>query len=151
MTTTREVAAIARLELSEVLRSRWMVFCLGVYAVLGFVFVLVGMRESSVMEFTGTNRVLLSFSHALVLLLPLLGLTATGQVVNRAREEGALELLFSHPVGRGSYFLAVSLVRFLILVVPLVVLLPGIALWGWIAFGDPVPWSFLMRAIATST
>lgn len=143
------LVAVARLELSEVLRSRWLLFCLGVYAVLGAVFVLVGMRESGVVGFTGTGRVLLSFSHALVLLLPLLGLTATGQVVNRAREEGALELLFSHPVSRGAYFVAVSAVRYAILVVPLVVLLPAIALWGQATFGEPVPWAYLSRALAT--
>lgn len=147
---TREIIAIARLELSEVLRSRWLVFCLGVYGVLGAVFVLVGMRESGVIGFTGTGRVLLSFSHALVLLLPLLGLTATGQVVNRAREDGALELLLSHPVSRSAYFIAVSLVRYLVLLVPLFALLPAIALWGQLAFGEPVPWSFLLRALAVS-
>jgi len=150
-TFAREFMAIARLELSEVLRSRWLLFCLVVYAVLGVVFVLVGMRESSVVGFTGTSRALLSFSHALVLLLPLLGLTATGQVINRARDDGALELLFSHPVGRGSYFAAVTAVRLATLAVPLVVLLPGMALWARIAFGEAVPWGFLARALLTST
>jgi ABC-2 type transport system permease protein len=150
MTLRRELVAVARLELAEVLRSRWLLFCLGIYAVLGAVFVLVGMRESSVMGFTGMGRVLLALCHALVLLLPLLGLTATGQVVNRAREEGALELLFSHPVGRTSWFVAVSLVRFLALLVPLAILLPALAVWGLIAFGEPVPWGFLARALGIS-
>ena len=150
MIAVREVTAVARLELSEVLRSRWMVFCLGVYGVLGAVFVLMGMRESSVMGFTGMGRVLLSFTHALVLLLPLLGLLATGQVVNRAREEGALELLFSHPLRRGSYFVAISLVRYTVLLAPLVLLLPAMALWGRLAFGEPIPWAFLFRALAVS-
>jgi len=150
MKVSRQIIAVGRLELSEVMRSRWIVFCLAVYGVLGAVFVLAGMRESTVMGFTGMERVLLSFTHALVLLLPLLGLTATGQVVNRAREEGALELLFSHPVSRGSYFVAVSLVRFAVLVVPLVVLLPAMALWGRIVFGEPMPWGFLLRALGVS-
>lgn len=146
----REFVAIARLEFSDVLRSRWLVFCLTVYALLGAVFVFVGMRESSVMGFSGMGRVLLSFSHALVLLLPLLGLSATGQVVNRAREEGALELLFSHPLRRGSYFVAVSVVRYGVLLLPLVLLLPAMAVWGRIVYGEPVPWSFLVRALAAS-
>ena len=145
--STRELVAAGRLELSEVLRSRWLVFCLGIYAVLGGVFVFVGMRESGVLGFTGTGRVLMSFSHALVLLLPLLGLTATGQVVNRARDEGALELLLSHPISRTAWFVAVSAVRYLVLLVPLLVLLPGIAIWGQIAFGEPVPWAFLLRTL----
>ena len=145
--STRELVAAGRLELSEVLRSRWLVFCLGIYAVLGGVFMFVGMRESGVLGFTGTGRVLMSFSHALVLLLPLLGLTATGQVVNRARDEGTLELLLSHPISRTAWFVAVSAVRYLVLLVPLLVLLPGIAIWGQIAFGEPVPWAFLLRTL----
>ena len=79
----REVLAMVRLELAEVLRSRWLLFCCGVYALLAAMFVLVGLRESSVFGFTGMGRVLLGFCHALVLVLPLLGLSATGQVVNR--------------------------------------------------------------------
>ena len=59
-------------------------------------FVLVGVRESNVLGFTGMGRVLMSFTHALLLLLPLLALTATGQLINRARDDGTLEMLFSH-------------------------------------------------------
>ena len=72
----REITAVARLDLAEVLRSRWLVFCAVVYALLAGGFVLVGMNESTLMGFTGMGRVLLSFSHALLLLLPLLALTA---------------------------------------------------------------------------
>ena len=146
-----EIAAIARLELAEVLRSRWLLFCLGVYGVVAALFVLVGLRESSVLGFTGMGKVLLGMSHALVLLLPLLGLLATGQAVNRAREDGTLELLFGHPVGRSGYFVAVSIVRFLALVLPLLVLLPVLGLYGWLAMGQPVPWAFLARTMAVST
>lgn len=111
------------------LRSRWLWFCVGTYLALSGVFVLVGLRESSVLGFTGMGRVLMSFSHALVL-LSLLGLSASGQVINRMRDEGSLELWFSHPVTRGSFFVAVSLVRFAVLVAPLVVILPLLGLIG---------------------
>jgi ABC-2 type transport system permease protein len=148
VTALREVAAVARLDLAEVMRSRWVYFCIGVYAVLAGVFVLVGLRESSLMGFTGMGRVLLSFSHALVVLLPLLALTATGQVVNRAREDGSLELLFSHPIRRGAYFAGVTLVRYAVLTVPLVALLVVMALAGGLIFDGEVPWWFLGRAMA---
>lgn len=151
MTRRHELLAVARLEVSEVLRSRWLVFCLAIYATLGAVFVVVGMRESGVMGFTGMSRVLLSFTHALLLLLPLLGLTATGQVVNRARDEGVLELLFSHPIRRSSYFVGVSIVRFGALAAPLLVLLPGMALWGSLAFGESIGWGFLLRSLGVGT
>ncbi|MCC6672044.1 MAG: ABC transporter permease subunit [Planctomycetes bacterium] len=151
MSALRQATAIARLEAAEVLRSRWLWFCLGVYLLLSSIFVLVGLRESSVLGFTGMGRVLLSFSHALVLLLPLLGLTASGQVVNRSRDDGSLELWFSHPVTRTAYFSAVSLVRLLTLVLPLVVLMPLLGLVGRFAFGQAVPWGFVLRTLGVST
>ena len=39
-----------------------------------------GARESTVLEFTGTSRVLLAFTNALVVLLPLIALTALAPV-----------------------------------------------------------------------
>lgn len=150
MSLRPELAAVARLELAEVLRSRWLVFCVLVYAVLTGVFVLVGLRESTVIGFTGMGRVLLSFSHALVFLLPLLGLGATGQVVNGARDDGALELLFGHPLSRHGWFASVSAVRYLALTAPLAALLPLMAIIGSLAFGQQVPWGYLARVLLVS-
>lgn len=146
----RALRAIVRLEFAEVLRSRWLWFCLVTYGVLCGIFVLVGLRESSVLGFTGMGRVLLSFSHALVLILPLLGLTATGQVVNKAREDGSLELWFGHPVSRRTWFAAVSLVRYASLLLPLVVTMVAMALFGRIALGQAVPWGYLARTLGVS-
>lgn len=134
---------MVRLELAEVLRSRWLLFCCAVYALLAAIFVLVGLRESSVFGFTGMGRVLLAFCHTLVLVLPLLGLSATGQVVNRARDDGTLELFFSHPLSRDGYYLAVALVRYLALLGPLLVLLLVLVLIGRLGFGQSMPWAFL--------
>jgi ABC-2 type transport system permease protein len=144
----RRVLALARLDLAEVRRSRWLYFCIALYALLAALFVLVGMRESTVLGFTGMGRVLLSLSHALVLLLPLLALTATGQVINRSQDEGACELLFSHPISRGEYFGGVTLVRFGVLLLPFVLLMIAVALLGRILLGSAVPWGFLGRSLA---
>jgi len=108
--------------------------------------VLVGMRESSVMGFTGMGRVLFSLCHTLVLLLPLMALGATGQVVNRARDDGALELFMSHPVRRQSYLGAVLLVRTAALVLPLFALFIALALAGAWLWSQPVPWTFVARS-----
>src|SRR5262245_1267284 len=145
-----DIRAVCRLELAEVLRSRWLIFCTAVYAVVAAVFVLVGMRESTLLGFAGMGRVLLSFCHALVLLLPLLALSATGQVVNRAREDGALELLFSQPIRRSTFLLSALLVRYLALALPLVVLMLAMAIAGRLAFAQPIPWDFVVRAAAVS-
>ena len=150
MVTQRNILALARLDLADLARSRWFAFAAALYAVLVGLFVLVGLRESNILGFTGMGRVLLSVCHALVLLLPLLALTACGQVVNRAREDGSLELLFSHPVSRAEYFLSLTLVRYAALLLPLVVLLFAASGTAWALFRMPVPWAFLGRTAAIS-
>ena len=143
----RSYLAVAQLDLAEVLRSRWLLFCIIVYAVLAGVFLLVGMRESTVFGFTGTGRVLVSYVHALLVLLPLMSLVATGQVVNRARDDGTLELLFSQPISRGAFFSAISSVRFVVLVAPLALLMVSVGLFGRLAFGQQIAWSFIGHCI----
>jgi len=151
MSLRAEIAVVARLDFAEVLRSRWLVFCLVVHAILAGTFVLVGLRESGVIGFTGMGRALMSWSHALLFLLPLLALSATGQVINSARDDGSLELLLSNPVSRLAYFVGTSLVRVLALVVPLLVAMPLMALVGAMAFHQDVPWGFLLRGMVVST
>jgi ABC-2 type transport system permease protein len=141
------VLAVARLDLADVMRSRWLVFCAVVYGVLATGFIFVGLRESAVVQFTGMGRVLMSFCHALVLLLPLLALTATGQVINQARDNGLFELLFSLPIARRSCFAAITAVRCLVLIIPLVILMLAMALLAAMGFGQAVPWAFLARAL----
>lgn len=150
MSRMADLSAVARLDWAEVLRSRWLLVCLALYAGLAGVFVLVGLRESSVVGFTGMGRVLFSLCHALVLLLPLVALATTTQVVNRARDEGALELIMSHPVRRSRYLTAVTAVRYAALTVPLLLLLVALGAAGGLLFGQPVPWSFVGRAAALS-
>lgn len=150
MSLRREIAVVARLDLAEVLRSRWLVFCLVVHTILAGTFVLVGMRESGVVGFTGMGRALMSWSHVLLFLLPLLALSATGQVVNGARDDGSLELLLSNPVSRTGYFVGTTLVRLVALCVPLLVAMPVMGLFGALAFGQQVPWDFLLRGVVVS-
>jgi ABC-type transport system involved in multi-copper enzyme maturation permease subunit len=142
-----EFAAVARLDLGEVLRSRWLLLCVLLYALLGAVFVLVGLRESSVLGFTGLGRVLFSLCHALVLLLPLLALLGTVQTVNRARDDGSLEVYLSHPIGRAAFLAGVTGVRLAALALPLAGVMVAVALAGS-AGGQAIPWSFLGRSLA---
>lgn len=146
MSAARELLAIARLDAADVLRSRGLATCVGLYAALGGAFVLVGMRESSVLAFTGVSRVLFSLSHALLFLLPLLGLVFTGQVINRARADGTLELLLSQPVGPTRYLVAVTGTRSLALTLPLLLVLLVMGVLGAGVAGQPVPWSLILRS-----
>ena len=145
-----EIAAAARLDMGEVLRSRWLVFATAVYAVLAGALVIAGMRESNVLGFTGMGRVQLSFVHVLLMVLPLLALSATTQVVNRARDDGTIELLFSHPLSRGGYLTAMTLTRYFVLLVPLLVLLVVMAVAARLAFGESIPWGMTFRSMAVS-
>lgn len=140
--------ASARLDFAEVLRSRWIWFCVATYVVLGGVLLTVGVRESSILGFTGTSRVLLSFSHALILVLPLIALMALAPTVQRAREDGSLELLLSQPLSPGAWFFAVSAVRYLALVVPLAGVMIAIGLWGQLFHDHAIPWRYIGRSLA---
>ena len=142
--------ALAQLDLAEVWQTRWLLFSSALYAALAALFILVGMRESNVLGFTGMGRVLMSLCHVLVLLLPLLALAGSGQVMNRSRDDGTLELLFSLPLARWEYYCAISAVRYLTLVSPLLVLMPALGVLGLIVFGQAIPWAFLGRALAIS-
>ncbi len=150
MTLGRQLKAAARLDLGDVARSRWPLFALGAYALLASVLVLVGMRESAVLGFTGMSRVVLSFAHVLLLILPLLALAATVQVIARAREDGTLELLFSQPLSRTAYVLAVTATRYLALTVPLVAILLVMTLGAAIFAPGAAPWGMSLRAAAVS-
>jgi ABC-type transport system involved in multi-copper enzyme maturation permease subunit len=149
MSYTAQCAAAARLDFAEVLRSRWLLFCGFVYTLLAGVLVLVGMRESTMLGFTGMGRVLLAFSHGLVLVLPLLALTATGPVVNRARDDGSLELLLTQPIRRSAWLVGVTLSRFAVLLVPLVFLFVAMGVFGQLR-GQQIPWGFLGRVLVIS-
>ncbi|MEI8258541.1 MAG: ABC transporter permease subunit [Deltaproteobacteria bacterium] len=150
MSLSGEVVAVARLDFGDVRRSRWLGFSAGVYALFTATFVFVGMRESGVVGFTGSGRVLLSLVHALILVLPLLALTATCQVVNKARDDGTLEVLFSHPLTRLGYLAGVTITRYAVLFVPLAIIIVLVSALGGLLGGDPVAWTFSLRAIAVS-
>ena len=145
---TAPLSAVMRLDLGEVLRSRWLLICLGFYLLLGGVFVLVGLRESEVLGFTGVGRVLFSLCHALVLFLPLLALLASVPAVSRARDDGSLELFLSHPIGRGDYLAGVALVRFAALALPLAAVMLLLAAEAALVHGQRIPWLFFGRALA---
>ena len=109
---------------------------------------LVGLRESSVLGFTGMGRVLFSLTHALLLVLPLFGLAFTGQLIGRARADGTLELLLSQPLRPTRYLVSIALSRCLALIVPLASALLVLGALGGAVTGQSVPWSLLLRCIA---
>src|SRR5512142_1748861 len=110
-----------RLELADAIRSRWILFTGAVYALVFGLFVWLGLRESTVLGFTGVSRVVLNVSNAVVIAVPLVALVATSQSVVRARTSGYLELMLTQPARRGDWLAASVLARMVVVVGPLVV------------------------------
>ncbi|HVW29623.1 MAG TPA: ABC transporter permease [Polyangiaceae bacterium] len=128
---------LLRLEISDALRSRWLAFTGCTYAGVFGLFVWLGLRESSVLGFTGISRVVLNASNAIVLVLPLVALIATCQSVVRARTSGYFELFLTHPCERRDWLHAVIGSRLIVLGGPLFVVLLAAALGGY-ASGERV-------------
>ena len=116
----RPAAVFLRLQLADALRSRWLVFTCAIYAVMFAVFVVLGLRESSVLGFTGISRVLLSVASGVVVIAPLVALVATSQSIVQPRTTGTFELLLAQPSRRSAWFLGLWGSRMIVLAGPLV-------------------------------
>ncbi len=112
-----------RLELADALRSRWLAFTFAVYVVVFGLFAWLGLRESTVLGFTGLSRVVLNVSNAVVIVLPLVALVATSQTIVRARTTGFFELFIAQPCKRSEWFAALLASRVAVVAGPLVLLL----------------------------
>ena len=97
MPRVERISAFLRFELADARRSRWALFTTLAYGGVFGLFVWFGLRESTVLGFTGLSRVVLNLSNAVVLVVPLVALVATSQSVIRARAGGSFELLLATP------------------------------------------------------
>jgi len=149
VTTSKRTRIFFRLEMSEALRSRWLFFTFAVYLSTFGAFVWLGLRESSVLGFTGMSRVVLNLSNALVLTLPLVALVATNQSVVRARANGFFELMLAQPCTRGEWLRAAITSRLVVLVAPIVVLL-GFALGYGAGDADALLVPLVVRSLAVA-
>lgn len=147
------IAILTRLEMAESLRSRWLLFAAISYGLGLGAFIWLGLRESSVLGFTGLSRVVLGVCNAMVVILPLVALVATCQAVTRARATGHLELLLTQPVRRTEWFTSLLVARAFTLIAPLAVLLVllGVAqLWNTDADPQLAPMSLHALAVSGS-
>jgi ABC-2 type transport system permease protein len=140
-----------RLELADALRSRWFAFVTTIYLGVFATFVWLGLRESSVLGFTGVSRVLLNVANAIVVVVPLLALVSTSQTVVRARTGGTFELLLTQPCRRRDWFRGMVASRLVVLLVPLaaaVLVAAGVGLA--LDDGDAALWSMSLRSLGIS-
>ncbi len=148
MTTAARLRTFTGLDLLAALRSRWMMAVALVYAALFGLFVWLGLRESSVLGFTGISRVVLNVVNVAVLAMPGVALVATSQSVVRARSSGLLELMLAQPVRRGEWFWGLVASRTALLLGPVAVLLAGAIVWGALVEHDPTVVGLTVRSFA---
>ena len=138
----------ARLELAEALRSKWVAFAVTLYVAMAAGFVWFGLRESSVLGFTGLSRVLLNVSNAVLVVFPLVVLTGTHGAIVRARTSGFFELMLTQPTKRSEWFAGLVASRLLVLVGPLAVLLLAMGLAAQVWGAEPGLWIVALRSLA---
>jgi ABC-2 type transport system permease protein len=126
-----------RLELRDALRAKWVLLAATLYLALGTAFVWLGLRESTVLGFTGLSRVLLNLAHTVIVVFPLMVLIATHAAVARGRTTGFCELMLTQPVRRSTWLLALLASRLVVLLGPLLALVVGCALAALFGLGEP--------------
>lgn len=138
----------ARLELAEALRSKWVAFAVCLYALMAAAFVWLGLRESTVLGFTGLSRVLLNVANAVLVVFPLVVLSGTHGAVVRAKTSGFFELMLTHPTTRSEWFAGLVLSRLLVLLGPLTLLLLGMGVAAQVVGGEPGLLAVAARSLA---
>jgi ABC-2 type transport system permease protein len=143
--------ALFRLELADALRSRWMVFTVAVYGAVFAAFIWLGLRESTVLGFTGLSRVVLNVANAVVIAVPLVALVASSQTVVRARTSGFFELILAQPCRRQDWLMAVIGSRVIVVLGPLVVILLATLVAGRIVGSESTLTPLVLRSLAVTT
>lgn len=141
-----------RLEMADALRSRWVIFTAAIYGAIFALFIWLGLRESTVLGFTGLSRVVLNVSNSILLAVPLVALVATSQTVVRARQSGFFELLLTQPVRREDWFLAAVASRFVVVVGPLMIILALALLFSGVSGSqDPALVPMVFRSLMVTS
>ena len=143
--------ALFRLELADALRSRWMVFTVAVYGAVFAAFIWLGLRESTVLGFTGLSRMVLNVANAVVIAVPLVALVASSQTVVRARTSGFFELILAQPCRRQDWLMAVIGSRVIVVLGPLVVILLATLVAGRIVGSESTLTPLVLRSLAVTT
>ncbi len=138
----------ARLELAEALRSKWGALSAALYLAMVAAFVWLGLRESTMLGFTGLSRVLLNVANAVIVVFPLVVLVGTHSAVVRAKTSGFFELMLTQPAKRGDWFMGLLLSRVAVLIGPLVLVMAGLGVAALFLENEPGLASVALRSLA---
>ena len=100
---------IAQRELREALRNKWLWFYAIGFGVLAFALAQAGMTSSGYAGLGGFGRTAASLVNALLMFVPLIGLTVGAGVIAGERERGTLMYLLAQPVNRAEVFFGKAL------------------------------------------
>lgn len=101
MVFTDAVRAIARKELSDKLRSRWVVVIAAGFAAFTIVISYFGGATSGVTGFRSIEATIASLTSLVTYFIPLLALTLGGGIIADERDKGTLEIYLASPVSSG--------------------------------------------------
>jgi Cu-processing system permease protein len=96
----RQVAAIARKELRERLRSRWVLAVAAVFTVFALTIAYFGAAQQGAIGFKGIELTIASLVSLAIYLVPLIALILGYDAIVGERERGSLDLLLSLPITR---------------------------------------------------
>ncbi len=97
---TRQVVAIARKELRERLRSRWVLAVAAVFTLFALVIAYFGAAQQGAVGFKGIELTIASLVSLAIYLVPLIALILGYDAIVGERERGSLDLLLSLPITR---------------------------------------------------
>jgi Cu-processing system permease protein len=100
---------IAQRELREALRNKWLFIFAGGFALLALALSRASLATAGYAGLGGFGRTAASLVNALLLFVPLLGLSVGAGAIAADRERGALLYLLAQPVSRGEVFLGKAL------------------------------------------
>lgn len=99
------VTVIARRELMEAIRSRWVALSALLFGIFALALSIFGMRSVGGSGFGGFSRTAIGLLNLVLYLVPMLGLLLAINSMAAEREEGPLELLLAQPIARSSVLL----------------------------------------------
>ena len=100
---------IAQRALRDALRNKWLWFYAVGFGALAFALAQAGMASSGYAGLGGFGRTAASLVNALLLFVPLIGLTVGAGVIAGERERGTLLYLLAQPVNRAEIFFGKAL------------------------------------------
>lgn len=101
----RNVASIARRELRDALRSRWFMLYTLAFALLGLAVSFVSAAGAGGTGLSGFGRTTAGLVNLVLLVVPLMGLTAGAATIASDRERGMLPYLLAQPITRSELLL----------------------------------------------